>query len=176
METPSTQDSMTATFQRLLVPLSVLAVLLLPAPAAAADDESAWSLNFTPVVLLPKDDYRVGGGTDPELKYTRDLGGVRLSAGGRVGGYYAKNLFGVTVMPTLRVTLPLGAVDPYLAGGVGYGWLPEIDHGGLATMARLGTVFHFSDSFSIGVEATLQELYGSDFGFPSFGSMMSIEL
>jgi hypothetical protein len=164
-----------STFRNLIAPGLGLAALLLPGLARAAE-EPGWSLNFTPVLLLPKDDYRVGGGTDPELKYSRDLGGVRWSAGGRVGAYYAKNLFGVTVMPTLRVMLPLGAVDPYLAGGVGYGWLAENEHDGLATMARAGTVFHFSDSFSIGVEATLQQLHGSKFGFPSFGSMMSIDL
>jgi len=160
---------------RLLLASLGLAALLLPGLASAAE-EPGWSLNFTPVVLLPKDDYRVGGGADPELKYSRDLGLVRFSAGGRVGAYYAKNLFGVTVMPTLRVVLPLGAVDPYLAGGLGYGWLAETEQDGLATMARGGTVFHFSDSFSIGVEATLQQLHGSKFGFPSFGSMMSVDL
>lgn len=175
MKQHSTLDSMASTFRRALAPLTGLAVLLLPA-LAAARDESGWSLNFTPVVLLPKDDYRVGGGSDPELKYSRDLGGVRWSAGGRVGGYYAKNLFGVTVMPTLRVALPLGPVEPYLSAGAGYGWLPKIDRDGFATMARLGTVFHFSESFAIGVEATLQELHGSEFGFPSFGSMMSFDL
>jgi Lipid A 3-O-deacylase (PagL) len=175
MKKHSTLVSIASTLRRALGPITGLAVLLFPA-LAAAEDESGWSLNFTPVVLLPKDDYRVGGGTDPELKYTYDLGAARLSAGGRVGGYYAKNLFGVTVMPTVRVTLPLGAVEPYLAAGAGYGWLPELDDDGLATMARFGTVFHFSASFSIGVEATLQELHGSDFGFPSFGSMMAFDL
>lgn len=169
------KDVKFSTFRRLTAPLLGLGALLLPGLARAAEDPG-WSLNFTPVLLLPKDDYRVGGGTDPELKYSRDLGAVRWSAGGRVGAYYAKNLFGMTVMPTLRVTLPLGAVDPYLAGGVGYGWLAQTEQDGLATMARAGTVFHFSDSFSIGVEATLQQLHGSKFGFPSFGSMMSIDL
>lgn len=165
-----------STCRRLIVPGLGFAALLLPGLAGAAE-EPGWSLNFTPVLLLPKGDYRVGGGTDPELRYSRAIwGGVRWSAGGRVGAYYAKNLLGVTVMPTLRVMLPLGAVDPYLAGGVGYGWLPETERDGLATMARAGTVLHFSDSFSIGVEATLQQLHGSKFGFPSFGSMMSIEL
>lgn len=175
MKTLSTLASLSATSRRLLAVATGFAPLWLPT-LAAADDGSGWSLNFTPVLLLPKDDYRVGGGTDPELKHTADLGGVRLSAGGRVGAYYARNLFGVTLMPTLRVALPLGAVEPYLAGGVGYGWLPESDDDGLATMARFGTVFHFSDSFSIALEGTLQELHGSDFAFPSVGSMMAIDL
>jgi hypothetical protein len=175
MKQLNTSNSTRATSPRLLASSLGLAVLLLSGFAAAAE-EPAWTFNFTPVVVLPKDDYRVGGGTDPELRYTRDLGGVSWSAGGRVGAYYAKNLFGVTVMPTLRATLPLGPVEPYLAGGVGYGWLPTIERDGLATMVRFGTVFHFSDSLSIGVEGTLQKIHGSNFEFPSFGSMMSIDL
>jgi hypothetical protein len=175
MQLLNTSSALRATPRRLLAPSLGFAVMLLSG-AAAAVEEPSWTFNFTPVVVLPKDDYRVGGGTDPELRYTRDLGGVSLSAGGRVGAYYAKNLFGVTVMPTLRVTLPLGPVDPYLAGGVGYGWLPTIERDGLATLARFGTVFHFSDSFSIGVEGTLQKIHGSNFDFPSFGSMLSIDL
>lgn len=167
--------SFAATFRSLLASSIALAALLVPA-LAAADEDAGWSLNFTPVLLLPRDDYRVGGGTDPEVKYTRELGAVRVSAGGRVGGYYAKNLFGVTVMPTVRVTLPLGAVEPYLAGGIGYGWLPRIEHEGLATMARFGTVFHFSESFSIGLEGTLQKVHDSKFSFPAVGSMMAIDL
>lgn len=175
MKQLNASNPLAALSRRLLASTLGLPVLLLSGLATAAE-EPGWSFNFTPVIVLPKDDYRVGGGTDPELKYTRDLGGVSLSAGGRVGAYYAKNLFGVTVMPTVRATLPLGAVEPYLAAGAGYGWLPAIERDGLATMARFGTVFHFSESFSIGVEATLQGIQRSNFEFPSFGSMMSIDL
>lgn len=168
--------SLAATTRHALGVVSAAAALLAAPVAAAAEAESGWSLNFTPVLVLPDDGYRLGGGTDPELKYTRDLGGARLSAGGRVGGYYAKNLFGVTVMPTVRLMVPLGPVEPYVSLGAGYGWLPKIEHDGLATMSRLGVVFRFSDSFALGVEGTLQQVHGSNFSFPSFGSMMSIDL
>ena len=169
-----TSQSIRATSRRLLASSLGLAALL--AAGAAAAEESGWSFNFTPVLMLPKADYRLGGGADPELRYIHDLGGVSLSAGGRVGAYYAKNQFGVMVMPTLRASLPLGPVEPYLAGGLGYGWLPMSEREGLSTMARFGTVFHFSDSFSIGLEATLQQIQGTNFAFPSFGSMLSIDL
>jgi hypothetical protein len=174
MKQLSTSNSIVAKSRRLLSSSLGAAVLLVSGAAAA--EEPGWSFNFTPVLVLPKDDYRLGGGSDPELRHAWELGPVSLSAGGRVGAYYAKNLFGVTVMPTLRATLPLGPVEPYLAGGVGYGWLPTVEREGLATMARFGTVFHFSDSFSIGLEATLQQIHGTNFEFPSFGSMMSIDL
>ena len=127
------------------------------------------------MLLVPHDPYRFGGGVDPELKYTLDRGGVRLSAGLRVGGYYAKNLFGITAMPTLRLMVPVGPVEPYMSFGMGYGWLTKIGHSDIATMSRAGVVFRFSESFGIGVEATFQKIEDSEFRFPSFGSAVSID-
>ena len=155
----------------------VLAALLLSAHVAAAEENhSGWSMNFTPVLILPKGNDNFGGGVDPEVKYTLDLGEARLSAGGRVGTYYAKNLFSVTAMPTLRVTVPIGPLEPYAAIGLGYGWLPEAGNSGVATMGRLGFVYRFSERLAIGLEGTLQQIEGSSYRFPSFGSMMSFHL
>jgi hypothetical protein len=175
MNTNRTSTSVARTTVRTLTPVLALAVLLAPR-VASAEDHSGWSFNMTPVLLLPSDQYRFGGGTDPELKYTLDLGGARLSAGGRVGGYYARNQFGVSVMPTLRLMVPLGAVEPYLSVGMGYGWLPRTDHADLVTMGRVGFLYRFSKNFALGLEATVQNLDGSDFRFPSFGSMMAFDL
>jgi hypothetical protein len=124
--------------------------------------------------LAAHDEYRFGGGVDPELKYTLDRVGVRLSAGLRVGGYYAKNLFGITAMPTFRMMVPVGPVEPYVSFGMGYGWLPKIEHADIATMSRIGVVFRISESIGLGVEGTIQKIDGSDFAFPSFGSAVSI--
>lgn len=176
MNNHSTFESIARASRRALAPALALAVLLLAGSTAKAQDNSGWSLNFTPVLLLPTDEYRFGGGADPELKYTFDFGGARLSAGGRVGAYYAKNLFGVTAMPTLRLMVPIGPVEPYASFGVGYGWLPKIEHDDFAMMSRLGVVFRFSKSFALGVEGTVQKIDGSAFRFPSFGSMMNFNL
>jgi hypothetical protein len=127
------------------------------------------------VLLMPENDYDLGGGVDPEVKYTLDRGGARFSAGLRVGGYYAKNLLGITAMPTLRLTVPVGRVEPYVAFGMGYGWLPEIEHSDIATMSRIGVVFRFTESFGLGVEGTIQKIDDSRFRFPSFGSMVSFD-
>lgn len=164
--------------------LITLAALLLPAiataqdevPNAAVDLHEGWSLNFTPVVIAPTDNHGWGGGADPELKYTADLGRARLSAGGRIGAYYAKDLFGLTFMPTLRLMVPVGRMEPYVAFGMGYGWLPKLEHTGVATMSRLGIVYRLSDSFALGVEGTVQAIEGSRHRFPSFGSMMAFDL
>jgi hypothetical protein len=156
--------------------ICLCAVLALPSLVAARDNHSGWSINFTPVIMFPDGGYHFGGGADPELKYTLDLGGARLSAGGRVGAYYARNQLGVIAMPTLRLMVPVGPVEPYVAFGMGYGWLPDVGHADIATMSRLGLVFRFSERFAIGVEGTLQKLERSAFRFPSIGSMISIDL
>lgn len=156
--------------------LAATLVLLAPDTAAADDDRSGWSLNLTPVLVLPKGDDRVGGGADPELKYTLDLGGAHVSVGARVGVYYAKNLLGVTVMPTVRLMVPVGPMEPYVAFGMGYGWLPKLDHEDIATMSRVGFVYRFSERFALGLEGTFQKLDNSIFRFPALGSMLAIEL
>lgn len=55
------------------------ALLLTPKMVRAEDDHSGWSLNFTPALIAPHHGYGWGGGTDPELKYTIDRDGARLS-------------------------------------------------------------------------------------------------
>lgn len=183
MNNHSTSVSITTEIKRALAAAMTTAVLALPAVAAAEEEtqedayhySSGWSLNLTPVLIFGHGSYRFGGGADPELKYTADLGQVRLSAGARVGAYYAKNLFGLTAMPTLRVAMPTGDLEPYVAFGMGYGWLPRIEHSDMASMSRVGFVYHFSQSFALGLEGTLQKIDGSNFSFPSVGSMASFD-
>jgi hypothetical protein len=145
------------------------------APAAAVTAHDGWSFNATPVLVVPDHQYGWGGGADPEVKYTLDLGPARVSVGGRVGAYYAKNLFGLSVMPTLRLMVPMGALEPYVSAGVGYGWLPKTSHADVMTMARAGFLYRFSKRFAVGLEFTLQQLRGSEFRFPSVGSMMAFD-
>jgi hypothetical protein len=166
---------------------STLALALLASPrveaademavqAAAEEDHTGWSFNATPVLVLPEDGYGWGGGADPELKYTLALGWARLSGGGRVGSYYARDQFGMSLMPTVRLMVPVGAVEPYVSAGLGYGWLPKTGHADFTTMARVGFVYRFSKNFAIGLEGTLQAVQGSNFSFPSIGSMMAFDL
>jgi hypothetical protein len=143
--------------------------------SSAAEDYSGWSLNFTPVLVAPKDGYHLGGGVDPEVKYTVDRSGARLSAGLRVGGYYAKDLFGLTLMPTLRLTVPVGPVEPYAAFGMGYGWILDDGRDDVATMSRIGVVFRVSKSLALGLEGTIQRIENTEFSFPSLGSMVVID-
>jgi hypothetical protein len=154
----------------------VSAITLLPSVALAAEDYNGWSLNFTPVLIMPKNGDDLGGGVDPEIDYTLDEGVTRISAGLRFGGYYAKNVFGITAMPTMRLTVPVGPVEPYVSFGLGYGWIPEQEDEGVASMSRLGVVFRITESLALGLEGTLQQIEGTGFQFPSIGSMLSFEL
>jgi hypothetical protein len=153
----------------------VAGLLLTPSVARAEENYSGWSFNFTPVLVAPKDGYRWGGGADPELKYTIDREGARLSAGLRIGSYYAKNRFGITAMPTLRITVPVGRVEPYASFGMGYGWIPKEGKEDIATMSRLGIVFRVSTKFALGLEGTLQRIERSEFRFPSLGSAITFD-
>jgi hypothetical protein len=159
-----------------LTAFTLAAALSRPGVARAADDYTGWSLNFTPALVGPKGEYGWGGGADPEVKYTIDRDGARLSAGLRVGAYYAKDLFGATVMPTLRITVPVGRVEPYAAFGMGYGWIPERDQQDIATMSRLGVVFRVSDKLGLGLEGTLQKIERTEFRFSSLGSAVTFDV
>jgi hypothetical protein len=174
MKHQNTSNENSRRFLSAAVAASVLAIAASAAAEEQPKDYSGWSLNFTPVLVVEKG-YDIGGGLDPELQYTLDRGGARLSAGLRVGGYYAKELVGITAMPTLRLTVPVGPVEPYASFGMGYGWLPEEDHAEVASMSRLGVVFRFTESFGIGLEGTIQKIEDSEFRFPSFGSAVTFD-
>lgn len=142
----------------------------------APSDGTGWSVNATPVLILPEDGHAWGGGADPELKYTHRVGAARVSVGGRLGLYYARDQFGVSAMPTLRLMVPLGALEPYVAGGLGYGWLTSSGHKDVISMTRAGFLYRFSKSFAVGLEGTAQRLDDSDYRFFSVGSMMAFDL
>ena len=140
----------------------------------ARDTKAGWQFNFTPSLTVNKG-YDVGVGVDPELRYNEKAGPVFLSAGGRAGIYYAQNLFGVTVMPTVQLTVPYEKFDTYLAFGHGLGTLPNNDHSDKATMSRIGVLLHFTEKFSLSIEGTNQNIYNSEFSFVSWGSRVSYE-
>jgi len=153
-----------------------LALLGLHAAAPAAGNHTGWEFSMTPVLIAAQDGYGLGGGADPELRYTRDLGDSRLSAGWRIGAYYVRNRVGVTATPTLRLTVPVGDFEPYVAMGMGYGWIPESGEEGMATLSRAGFTFRFNRRFTVGLEGTAQRIEDTEFFFPSLGSMVSIDL
>ncbi len=173
METMNRKSGM----QKVRLGLAIaLALFGIHSAASAAENRTGWELSMTPVLVAAKDGYDMGGGADPELRYTRDMGDSRLSAGWRVGVYYARNRVGITATPTLRLTVPVGAFEPYVAMGMGYGWIPETEEEGMATLSRAGFTYRFSRRFTVGLEGTAQRIDGTEFSFPSLGSMVSVDL
>jgi hypothetical protein len=153
-----------------------LVVIIFQTATMAAENYSGWGLNLTPVIVAGKKGHDLGGGADPEVKYTLDMGGPRLSAGLRIGVYYAQNQVGIISSPTMRLTVPVGALEPYAALGMGYGWIPEKGEDGIATMSRAGIVYRFKPNLAIGLEGTAQRIEGTNFSFPSIGSMVAFNL
>lgn len=137
---------------------------------------AGWTLNFTPALVSQGNDYGLGGGIDPELRYDLGFDEIYMSLGTRIGAYYAKKLFSVLEMPTARLTLPIGSFDPYAAIGAGYGWIPKLDEAHVARMYRGGFIYHFNNKLGLGIEGTYQEILHTDFHFFSLGSMVSFEL
>lgn len=159
----------------LKLPVVALALVAAQTTVSAAEDFTGWSVNLTPVLIVSGDD-DLGGGMDPEVQYTTDLGSSRLGAGLRIGGYYARERFGVVYSPTLRLTVPVGKMEPYVSFGMGYGWIPDDDAEGVSTMSRTGVVYRVRRNLAIGLETTVQKIDGANWSFPSIGSMMAFEL
>lgn len=157
--------------------LSSLLVTLIAAQCAmaASEEQSGWSIHLTPVLVVTGDD-DLGGGFDPEIRYTHDMGGVRLGAGWRLGGYYARERFVIVQTPTLRLEIPVGRIEPYVSFGMGYGWIPEDGEDGVATMSRTGVVYRTRRNLAIGLETTVQKIDGTGWSFPSIGSMIAFQL
>lgn len=164
-----------ASFSNLKLPAVALALFAAQTTASADDDFTGWSVNLTPVLVVSGDD-DLGGGMDPEVQYTTDMGGSRLGAGLRVGGYYAEERFGIVYSPTLRLTIPVGRIEPYVSFGMGYGWIPKDETEGVSTMSRTGVVYRMRRNLAIGLETTVQRIDGANWSFPSIGSMMAFQL
>jgi hypothetical protein len=155
---------------------SIMAVMvvLVAVQVQAKSAGAGWNFSFTPALTVNKG-YDPGIGVDPEFKYGVSAGPLLLSAGARSGIYYAQNLFGVTLMPVVQLTLPGESFDTYVAFGHGLGTLPNNDHTDKATMSRIGVLIHFSEKFSLSIEGTNQNIYNSEFSFVSFGSRVIYE-
>src|SRR5690606_16429932 len=91
-------------------------------------DTPAWNANTGLVtglgiaILIP-DEGSAGGGLEFSARYGIPVGPTVMAPGGRVGGYYLQERFIGILMPTFRVTLPLGPLAPFVQAGAGPGVL-----------------------------------------------------
>lgn len=126
------------------------------------------------LVLLPSGGGSAGVGAQMEGRYGFVLGPSVVAPGGELSLYWLSSRVIGTLMPTLRVTLPLGPLAPYVRGGVGAGGISNPGEGGLALLGGGGLMIHFSERVSLGVELSYQAITGTAFRGLSISPMLSI--
>lgn len=142
-------------------------------------DTPAWNANVGLVtglgiaVLVP-DEGSVGGGLEFSARYGIPVGPTVMAPGGRLGGYYLQERFIGVLMPTFRVTLPLGPLAPFVQGGAGPGVLTNPSDGGLAWLAGGGLMIHFGGVLSLGAEVNIERITGTGFEVLSIGPTLVI--
>jgi hypothetical protein len=115
--------------------------VLFPREAHAYDEDSAavqankgFHFGLGPVLLIPTDAGPLGGGLDVELRYGIGLDPIILAPGARLSGYFISGRFIGMATPTLRLTLPVGPLAPFVLGGVGPGVLTNPGESGVALL------------------------------------------
>lgn len=155
--------------------------LCLPAGSARAQvpDTPAWRSNVgfvssIGIAVLVPDEGSAGFGLEPTLRYGIPTGPVIIAPGARLGGYYLSERVIGTLMPTLRVTLPLGPLAPFGQGGLGVGGISNPGDGGLAWLAGGGLMIHFGGVLSLGAEVNYQGITGTGYEALSIGPTIVI--
>lgn len=157
-----------------------LALVASPRPARAdVPDTPAWNANVgfvsgLGIAVLLSDDGGAGGGLEFSGRYGIPAGVVVLAPGARIGGYYLDERFIGMLMPTARVTLPLGPFAPFVHGGAGGGVLTNPGDGGLAWLAGGGLMIHFGNMLSLGAEVNYEGITGTGFQVLSIGPTLVI--
>jgi hypothetical protein len=164
----------------LLVTVALAGAATLTAPLAHAEgDSAAWRANTGLItglglaVLVPEEG-SIGGGLELSARYGIPAGPVVLAPGGLLGGYYLQERFIGVLMPTFRVTLPLGPLAPFGQGGIGAGTITNPGEGGLAWLGGGGLMIHFGGILAIGAEVNYQGITGTGYKALSIGPSIVI--
>lgn len=165
--------------------LALLGVLASPAVALAEERDTAGSgptaaesanlglrIGLGPIILVPLDSGPLGGGLSLEGRYRVKAGPVIIGPGARADGYLISGRAIGIVMPALRLTLPLGPLAPFIAGGAGWGWLSSPADDGLALLGGGGLMIHFGRVLALGAEVTYQTIRGTGFETWGFGPVI----
>lgn len=119
--------------------------------------------SLAPGVIVPRGSGRVGLSVAADLRYGIETGPVIVAPGVRLSGFFPSGFVALTALGTMRLTLPLGPVGPYVLGGAGPGYLSEPSRAGFAYQGGGGVMIHIGRSFALGVEATYLGITNSDF-------------
>lgn len=159
---------------RLIVAIAVGSVALVITPSFAQAQETenegpatqanrGLRVGLGPTLLTPlREAGPYGGGLTIDGRYGIQAGPTVIAPGGRAGGYIISERAVGIAMPTLRVTVPVGPLAPYLLGGIGAGALTNDGESGLAAMGGGGLTIHIGRLVAFGVEATYQTITGTE--------------
>lgn len=141
-------------------------------------DTPAWRSNVGLVTglgfALLVGDEATGVGAELAGRYGIPQGPVVIGPGARLGAYYFDQRFIGTLMPTLRLTLPLGPFAPFVHGGAGGGVITDPGEGGVAWLGGGGLMIHFGGALSLGAEVNYQGVTGTGYRALSIGPTIVI--
>jgi len=117
--------------------------------------------SIAPGLIIPASG-RVGFSIMGDFRYGIETGPLILAPGARVAGFFPSGSVALTALGTLRLTVPLGPVGPYVMGGAGPGYVTDPSRAGLAYLGGGGLMVHFGLHFALGAEATYFAITGTD--------------
>jgi hypothetical protein len=120
------------------------------------------------VIVLP-DRGEVGFSIAGDMRYGFALKPIILAPGARVAGYFPPHGTAALGLATLRLTVPVGPLGPFVVGGAGPGYVSDPSRAGLAYLAGGGLMVHFGTRFAFGAEVAYQAIAATNFGVISFG-------
>lgn len=133
-----------------------------------------FKLGFAPMLLLPmRDNGPWGGGLELQARYGIKAGGTVFAPGGMLGGYTISGRFLYIAMPTVRWTVPIGPVAPYIVGGAGYGGFSNPGQDGFAALGGGGMMIHLGHVIAIGAELTYRTITNTGYDALVFGPQIA---
>lgn len=118
---------------------------------------------ISPGIMIAPSSGDIGFSIAGDVRYGFQLGPTVLAPGIRLAGYFPPGDTILVGLGTARVVFPVGPVGPYIVGGVGPGWIKDLDEVGLAWLAGAGFMVHIGTRFGIGAEANYQAITSTPF-------------
>lgn len=170
--------------QRLCGSSALIASLCLGADVGRAEmseipDTPAWRANVGWVtgaglaIVMPAKG-NTGVGLELMGRHGFPLGPVVLAPGALMAAHFVDDRVIGVLMPTGRVTLPLGPFAPFAQAGAGAGGITDPGDGGLAWLAGGGLMVHFGESFALGADVHYQGITGTGYRALSIGPTLVI--
>lgn len=166
-------------FHRLLL-LLLLTILFIPFRVSAEVGKPSRrevvvahnkGLRFTlsPGAIVPTNGGDVGFSLAADVRYGIQIGPTILAPGARLGGYWPSGPNAYMLLGTLRLTIPMGPLGPYVLGGAGPGWVTTPKRTDVAYVVGGGAMVHIGSRLGIGLEITYHAIADTNFSAMFYG-------